>query len=106
MNTFNQHNKSGDNYMNFGPQPRELNTQVETQLKQLIPANSKVSVTSVLGDGEAYNFASKIKIYLENQGYIVDGVNQALYSQTVKGQNIELPKDGDATYKLIIGSNL
>lgn len=106
MNAFNQHNQSGNNYMNFGPQPRDLNAQLEDQLKQLIPTNSKVSVTSVLGDGEAYDFASKIKIYLENQGYIVDGVNQALYSQPVRGQNIELPKDNDATYKVIIGTNL
>lgn len=92
--------------MNFGPQPRELNIQLENQLRQLIPANSQVSVTSVLGDGEAYNFASKIKTYLESQGYSVDGVSQAIYSQPVKGQNVELPKDGDATYKIIIGANL
>ena len=106
MDTFNQHNQFGNNYMNFGPQPRQLNDSLKNQLKSMIPSGSKVIVTSVLGDGEAYNFASQNKDYLEQQGYSVEGVNQAIYSQQPKGQFVEPPKNSGDPYNLIIGNNL
>ena len=105
MPTYNQNNQFGDNVMNFGPQPRELNSQLQDQLRQLITNGFQVNITSILGDGEAYNFAHQIKNYLESQGYQVNGVNQAIYSGPVNGQIIEPPKDGDNTYKIIIGTN-
>ena len=89
--------------MNFGTQPRELTVELQNQLKELIGIDSEVTITSVLGDGEAYNFASKIKSYLEGQGYAVEGVNQAVYSKPVNGQIIEPPKDNNHAYKIIIG---
>ena len=104
MNTFNQNNQNGNNIMNFGTQPRELDSSLEAQLKQLIPTGSSVDLTSVLGDGEAYNFASQIKKYLENNGYKVNGVNQAVYSQPISGQIIENPQDSNDSFKIIIGN--
>lgn len=103
MNTFNQNNQYGDNVMNFGSQPRELDLNLRNQLKEIIKTN-KVSVTSVMGDGEAFNFATQIKKYLEKEGFSVDGVNQAIYSNPVSGQIIEPPKDESDFYKIIIGN--
>lgn len=90
--------------MNFGSQPRELNAQLKEQLKQIIDVSFSVNITSVLGDGEAYSFASQIKSYLESQGYKVDGISQAIFSGPVSGQIIEPPKEGDKTYRIIIGN--
>ena len=104
MNNYTQNNQHGDNTMNFGSQPRELDINLKEQLDKLITVGSMVNITSVLGDGEAYNFASQIKLYLEEKGYKVNGVNQSVFSGPVSGQIIEPPKDGDRTFKLIIGN--
>ncbi|MFA5934579.1 MAG: hypothetical protein WC827_01695 [Candidatus Paceibacterota bacterium] len=100
----NQNNINGNNNVYLGPQPRKLDSSLETQLKQLIPTGSSVNVTSVLGDGEAYNFASQIKEYLDRNNYKVNGVNQAVYSQPINGQIIENPKDDSDSFKIIIGN--
>ncbi len=102
---YTQNNNFGPNIMNFGSQPRELNSTLESQLKEMIPSGSSVDVTSVLGDGEAYNFASQIMNYLKKVGYKVDGVNQALFSGPVSGQNIEKPQNSSDSFKVIIGNN-
>lgn len=104
MSTFNQNNNYGNNYMNFGPQPRKINLSVENQLKERIPSGSSVDVTSVLGDGEAYNFATQIMDYLMKNGYKVDGVNQGIFSVPVKGQSIENPVKSGDSFKVIIGN--
>ena len=91
--------------MNFGMQPRSMNNSLQEQLLNIITTGSSVDITSVLGDGEAYNFATQIKSFLERKGYKVNGVNQAVYSKPVIGQSIDAPKDGDNTFKLIIGNN-
>lgn len=103
MNTFNQNNQSGDNIMNFGSQPRELDSNLQTQLKEIIKTK-EVVVTSVMGDGEAFNFASQIKDYLEKEGFSVNGVNQAVYSKPISGQIVEPPKDEKDSFKIIIGN--
>ena len=104
MNTFNQNNQHGDNIMNIGSQPRELNIELQNQIKEVIKIDSVVNVTSVLGDGEAYNFANQIKSYLKEQGYEVNGVNQSVFSNPISGQIIEPPKDNNNTYRIIIGN--
>lgn len=88
--------------VNFGPQARQMNNELGAQLKQHIPTTSKVTVTAVLGDGEAFGFANQILQWMKSNGYEnVDGVNQAVYSQPVVGQNIISRPDG---YDIIIGT--
>lgn len=106
MNNFTQNNKFGDNTMNFGPQPRSLNEQTKSQLSGLIKENQKVTVTAVMGDGEAFNFATQIKNYLAESGYEVSGVNQAVYGQPIQGQFIQPPKTNDEAIEIIIGNNI
>jgi hypothetical protein len=106
MNTYNQNNQLGNNIMNFGPHQRELTPPLQEQLKQIIKSDASVGITAVLGDGEAYNFASQIKSYLDSEGYKVEGVDQAVYTKPISGQIIEPPKEGNNTYRIIIGENL
>lgn len=97
--------QNGDNNVHIGPQERKLDSQIEEQLKKMIPRDATVDITSVLGNSEAYNFAYQIKIFLEKVGYKVSGVNQAIYTGPVNGQILEQPKNGDNVYRLIIGNN-
>lgn len=100
------HNQSGGvtaHTVNFGPTARTMNAQLGGQLKQHIPTTAKVTITAVLGDGEAFGFANQVMTWLRENGYgNVDGVNQAVYSQPVMGQNIN--RINDAQFELIIGT--
>lgn len=89
--------------VNIGPQARQMDDANGQQIKQHIPTSAKVKVTSVMGDGEAFNFATQIKQWLESNGYSnVDGVNQAIYSQPVMGQGIE--RKSESEFEIIIGT--
>ncbi|MFH1829502.1 MAG: hypothetical protein ABH871_01830 [Pseudomonadota bacterium] len=73
--------------VNVGPQTRKVDARLVSQLLQMLPDKTKtVTVTSVMGDGEAFGFATQIKAVLENQGYDVNGVNQSVFSGPIKGQ--------------------
>jgi len=89
--------------VNFGPQARQMNDSLGTQLKQMIPANAKVTITAILGDSEAFGFANQLLQWLKSNGYQnVDGVHQAVYTAPVSGQNIN--KKSENEFDIIIGS--
>ena len=89
--------------VNFGPAARQMNQQLGQQLQQHVPRTAKVTVTAVLGDGEAFGFANQVLQWLRANGYDnTDGVNQAVYAQPMTGQIIEQPSENH--YNLIIGS--
>ena len=101
------HNQSGGitaNTVNFGPQARQMNDQLGQQLKQNVPIAAKVTVTAVLGDGEAFAFANQVLQWLRSNSYqSVEGVNQAIYSVPVKGNNLEVKPNNE--FDIIIGTN-
>ena len=73
--------------VNVGPRPRHLNQALKNQLVTMLPDKSRqITITSVMGDGEAFKFAMEIKDYLTAQGYSVKGVNQAVFSGPIIGQ--------------------
>lgn len=80
--------------------PRTLDTQMGAQLETLLTGGKPVTVTTILGDSEAFQFAEQIKHYLEGKGYNVSGVDQAVYSQPVVGLHIE--PQGDS-FAVIVG---
>ena len=92
------------NQVNIGPSARKLDLTLTNQLLNFIQdKNSNIDVTSVLGDPEAFQFATSIKNFLTTQGYKnVNGVNQALFSQPVVGQFLNSDSSG---IKILIGSN-
>ena len=64
---------------------------VTTSLKK--HSSQTVMLTSVMGDGEAFQFATDIKSVLEAGGWKVDGVNQAVFSGPIKGVLIKVAID-------------
>lgn len=76
--------------VNVGRPPRTLNDRFRTQLAQVLPDKSRVvTITSVLGDGEALSYAQQIKEYLVGQGYGVDGVHQVVPARVVGPQEFD-----------------
>lgn len=98
---FNTNFQTGDNVVNIGNQSRILDEHNKKQLEENLEKDKKIIITSVLGDGEAFNFATQIKDYLLSAGYQAEGVNQAVYSSPVMGQGIQKNNDG---YNIVIGS--
>ena len=100
------HNQQGGvtaHTVNFGPTARSMNEQLGEQIKKNIPTSAKIKVTAVLGDGEAYGFANQVFEWLKGNGYSkAEGVDQAVYSQPVMGQNIN--KKSENEFELIIGT--
>jgi hypothetical protein len=93
VTSYNQKGGITAGIVNVGTQPRSLNIELQNQLHQFLPDKTKtVTVTCVMGDGEAFNFATEIKNYLINQGYRVNGVNQAIFLKPVIGQTFDAKK--------------
>jgi Tfp pilus assembly protein PilN len=66
---------------------RQMNAKLLSQLQRMLPDKTKtVTVTSVMGDGEAFGFATQIKDALVKQGYDINGVNQTVFSRPIMGQ--------------------
>lgn len=88
--------------VNISPQERKLTQGLIAQLETLLKDHktNKIDIVAVLGDQEAYQFATQIDKYLKSQGYLTDGVSQAVFSEPVLGQNIEFGTD---VVKIIIG---
>ncbi|MDB6103843.1 MAG: hypothetical protein JWO52_3842 [Gammaproteobacteria bacterium] len=76
-------------------QQRHLDQQGTGFLMQHIPKSAKVTVTAVMGDGEAFTYAQEIADWMRgNKWTNVDGVNQAIFSGLVFGQGINPKPDG------------
>jgi hypothetical protein len=52
-----------------------------------------VGVTAVMGDAEAYDFATQIMEFVQGIGWALDpaGVSQAIFSKPIKGVDIAVP---------------
>jgi len=86
--------------VNVGPKPRQVDAGLISKLQQMLPDKTKkVTVTSVMGDGEAFDFATQIKDVLVKQGYDVNGVNQSVFTVPIIGQQFN-----PDTLTLIIGT--
>lgn len=100
------HNQMGGvtaHTVNFVSQARQMNSQLGEQLKQHIPISAKLRVVTVFGDGEAFGFANQVLQWLKSNGYNkAEGVDQAVYTQPVIGQNIN--KKSDNEFELVIGT--
>ncbi len=87
--------------VNINSQPRKLTNEVINQLKHIVSTkrDRTLIVSAVMGDGEAFSFATIIKNYLLENGILVDGVNQVVLNQPIMGQfyNPEL-------HEIIIGT--
>lgn len=53
----------------------------------------KVSLTTILGDSEAFKFAEEIKEVFESAGWNVDGISQAAYNKPMIGVVINVKSE-------------
>lgn len=84
----NQYNIYGDNNFIFGPQARHLNESLKSQLKDMLKKGEKVKIVAAMNNGEAYDFADEIRVYLDNEGYEVHGIDQVMTMPPMRGQLI------------------
>ena len=103
LNISQKHSGLGYNIVNVGAQARHLNEGAKIQLKANLTKNKKILVDSVANDSEAFSFANEIFLFLKDEGYDVEGVNQCWYSIPIRDQSIEEGPNGKT--HVIIGSH-
>ena len=86
--------------VNVGAQARQLDANSGAQLQASLPVGKPVSVVAVMGDQEAFAFATQIVAFLRSKGYQVDGVSQVVYSGPLAGQFV---KPTDAGFEVVVG---
>ncbi|MEZ9455449.1 hypothetical protein AB4258_23585 [Vibrio splendidus] len=100
VNSNNQQGGITAGVVNVGPQPRKLKPHELSQLLQAFPDKSKsIRITAVMGDQEAFTYATELKDTLEKHSYRVDGIDQAVYTQPKKGVDVFTD-----TREIIVGS--
>ncbi len=62
----------------------------------------EIEVNAVMGDGEAFRFATQIMNFLTTKEFPVKGVNQAMYTAPVQGQKIEQHDNG--LLRIVVGN--
>jgi hypothetical protein len=103
VTSYNQSGGITAHTVNIGPAARSMDEELGQQLRQHIAATAKVTISAIMGDGEAFNFANQILGWMRANGYAnVEGVNQAVYGKPVVGQTINRINDGE--FAVIIGS--
>jgi excinuclease UvrABC ATPase subunit len=103
INSYNQSGGITAYNVNIGPQDRKLTESTGQQLIDELKKrpDKEITVTAVMGDGEAFRFASQVKNFLTEKGYDPKGVNQAVYTNPVEGQIIN---EKDDKIDIIIGN--
>jgi hypothetical protein len=71
---------------------RKIGDQLREQLMS-ISNDIPVVVSCVMGDDEAFQFASEIAEFLTEKGYRVNGVNLEIFTQPVRGQILDARPD-------------
>ncbi len=101
----------GNNTLNIGPQPRNIDSSQAVSLKAQIlrelPKDKLITVTALLGDGESIQFAQQIHAFMKANGFTMrepDGISQSVFTGVVKGLQRQDQPDGSITF--IVGSNL
>jgi hypothetical protein len=80
--------------VSLGQPYRHLTDELKQQLLSRIPGSKKVNVVSVIGDGEALQFADEILSFLKRQNCDVSGVDQSAFDGPVVGHSIIPKADG------------
>ncbi len=100
------HNQSGGitaHTINFGPQQRRMDDKLKSEILSLIPKTTSISVIALMGDAEAYEFATEIYTFLKDNGFSLKEreVSQGMLSKVPKGFSYN---PNDSTF--IIGANI
>ena len=82
----------------------QVNAEFIARLNKYLPKDKAkiIKITSVMGDGEAFQLAAELKAYLESENWKVDGISQAIYTEPIVG--IIVKSVDDTSVEFIIGS--
>lgn len=76
--------------VNMVPPGRHFNDVWKAESDKNFPdTNEKVSILSVTGDAEAYNFAEEIRHYMNSKGFKISEIGQFQMAPVVKGVRIQ-----------------
>jgi rRNA processing protein Gar1 len=85
---------------------RHMNDELKNQIIEIIPEKSSVDIRYLISDQEAMNFASEIKIFLEEKEYTVNSFLAAIYNPPIVGQTIITPAiDPKISFQINVGSS-
>ena len=87
----------------FEKPSRHLTQDIKTDLNNKLSSfkGKNITITAVMGDQEAFQYATDIKDYLDVQGWNTEGINQAVYSKPVIGQFLN--QDTNGNINILIG---
>lgn len=85
ITSYNQQGGITAQNVNIGAVARHINDGLRRQITQMIPRTQKVVVSAALGDGEAYQLAHEIMVFMQQQGYSVEGINQSVWMPPIEG---------------------
>lgn len=104
VTSFNQRGGITAGELNIGNQQRSLSKQNKETILGNLEKDAEIKVTSVMGDGEAFQYAQEIKRFLEENGYgSVEGIARVIKAQPTQGQVINTDPD-NADYEIHVGS--
>jgi hypothetical protein len=91
--------------VNLGPQQRVLTDDMKRQLLDKVPKEKPVTITAVLGDGEAFAFATDLFSFMKANGFKMaeNGISQAIFTAPVTGTSVQLAPDKT---DIVVGTNL
>jgi hypothetical protein len=99
----------GNNTIVHGPVQRRLTDPgaepLKAQILRELPKDKPITVTAVLGDGEAIQFAHEIHAFMKANGFNVGegGISQGVFSGVVKG--LIKQDNADGSINFIVGAN-
>jgi len=65
--------------------PRVFSETLANELISRLDKNKTITVSAPAGDNEAFNLATQVKEFLQQNGYVVSGVDQVTYNPLFKG---------------------
>lgn len=104
------HNQSGGitaGIVNLGPQRRDLDLPdfdgLKAQIQRELPRDKPLTVTAVMGDGEAAEFAVQIHKYLTAEGFKMTetGISQGMFS--TPPINLQVQDKGAGGLNFVVG---
>jgi hypothetical protein len=94
----------GNNTLNIGPQPRNLNSaqaeSLKAQILREIPKDRPITVMALMGDGEAIQLAQQIHEFMKANNFTMKepgGISQGVFSGPVKGLQRRDESNGEIT---------
>jgi hypothetical protein len=103
--------QQGNNTINVGPQPRNIDAPnsvgLKAQILRDLPKDKAITVMDLMGDMESIQFAMQIHAFMKANNFTMkepEGISQGVFTTAIKGLQVEKKPDGEFTF--IVGANM